>query len=446
MRFHALLALFVVVACAAAVACATFSAASASQLRKLERRQAFDESALFHGNFDSVLANLQSQIVNVAWWNDLYDFMVQQDPNGGMWSLFYGGLELLTLYDLQALFLVLPNGTLLNGFMWDANGTSKAPASPSLCEQVGGQLVAKGKATGLYWIPETSTPVIIQTEYVKHADMYGDDVGWIAFARDARNPLSRIAETADLCASLLTSIDGFSSIASTHDTYLAIGTVLNDELGVPRAYVLIRGNRVDAPTIASTSAFLMIICCVCLFVLLCLIALLLEFFVIRILASLSRKIVSVSSDVNSGKRLKVTGKSELRNVTRAVNELLASLERRTEQTEHVMRNTFPHVVLARIRRDESNNLTYPNTSVLFVDICNFTLWFVALYFTDGVVWNVQGIDGAAYFKANGTLVNSGGYNYPMQSTRNLSATEIRIMHEHVLKQGEFSGLIWDPET
>eukprot|EP00727_Mastigamoeba_balamuthi_P005618 m51a1_g1676 hypothetical protein (80) ;mRNA; r:416410-420504 len=68
MRFHTLLALFAVVAAAACATCAIFSATSASQLRMLERRQAVNEAKLFFGTLGSTLATLQTEIINVAWW------------------------------------------------------------------------------------------------------------------------------------------------------------------------------------------------------------------------------------------------------------------------------------------------------------------------------------------------------------------------------------------
>eukprot|EP00727_Mastigamoeba_balamuthi_P011048 m51a1_g6566 hypothetical protein (1683) ;mRNA; r:151968-169804 len=418
-RLHAHAPLLVCAAAAVVAACAAFDSAAASQLRVLERRQALGEATLFLGAFASELSALQKLIINAAWWDDTYEYMQGMDPGGPVWALRFAGQGFLTDVGLQSVFVVLPNGTLLNGIMWDSNQSSEVAVSPSLSAQVGARLVGQGKASGLFWIPETAMPVIVTTERVKHSDMHGDDVGWIAYARNAHSPLASIAEVADLCVALVEDTEAHSSIRSvwdvepvtmqgqmtegsvgvtvapasafvglqlccsstsnqSHETYLAIGFVLSDEQGVARVRVLTRGNRDDARTINSTTRYMMLIVCLGLCLLFVLVVLLLEVFVIRILTSLSGRIVSITAGSNTSVRLKVTGKSELQSVTRAVNELLASIERRTEQTDIIMRNIFPNAVLTRIKRDESNNLTYPVTSVLFADICNFTLWSSAL--------------------------------------------------------------------
>eukprot|EP00727_Mastigamoeba_balamuthi_P013700 m51a1_g8953 putative adenylate guanylate cyclase (1156) ;mRNA; r:1019908-1024726 len=401
MRVHVLAALLVLVGVAIGVSVAVFRYTSEAQLHTLERRQALEEATLLYGVLNSQLATLKGEITGTSNWDDTYNYLVKGNATGGIWWLMSKGFNFLEVLDLEAILFMLPNGTMLNGLMWGTNksyGAAKDRASAELARQVGAALVKDGEASGLFWIPEYGIPVLVGSRYSRKSDTTGADVGWIVYARKVQSPLRKIAEMSSLCIQLYPfhNCDSVSHIVAqseafaktqltcaraanqTGDTYLAIGTVLSDEAGVPRLSVLIRGLRSDSSTIGSSTRSMTIICCAALVAIVCLVALLMEAFVLRTLSRLSGKIVDVSENNNTGERLQVTGKTELRNVTRAVNELLAALEQRTEQTEHILRSLYPTEVLGRIKRGESNNLTYPTACVLFVDICNFTLWSSAL--------------------------------------------------------------------
>eukprot|EP00727_Mastigamoeba_balamuthi_P013246 m51a1_g8544 putative adenylate guanylate cyclase (2281) ;mRNA; f:55795-65869 len=348
----------------AAVLAVTFVFSTREKLSHLERGQAAQEAKTLFGVMNNQVAALKSLVGSYAWMDGLYRYMVR--PVSIAWAMYTQDLK---QRNLQAFFLVLPNGTMLRGLMWNANHTDTVAASPTFVQGVGANLAHKGVADGLYWIPETcDTSVIVVSQYVKYTNGTGNNVGWLVLAQNVQTIVPQVAQVADIC------------VALTHSSYLAIGMVLSDEVGegTPRVNVLIRGIRNDAPTIESTTRFMVVICCCSLFAIFVLVCLLMEFFVLRILATLSNKIVDVSAHTINGERLEVTGKSELRNVNRAVNELLAALETKTEQTEHILRSIYPEEVLGRIKRGESNNLTFPEATVLFVDICNFTLWSSAL--------------------------------------------------------------------
>eukprot|EP00727_Mastigamoeba_balamuthi_P007808 m51a1_g3648 putative adenylate guanylate cyclase (363) ;mRNA; r:203836-205472 len=305
-------------------------------------------------------------------------------------------------HDLQAFFLILPDGTMLSGLMWDATDAETLP-SRTLVQQTSENLLLTGETRGLYWIPELEVSALVVSESVRMSDGSGGGVGWMVMARSTSAILPEVAHVADICVALLPDnrfmpsvwkgspvkmsgnitdeaivdtvaaaslfdaahLKCSSNANTTDDTYLAIGMVMSDEVGAgtPRAHVLIRGIRHDSPVVESVTL---------------LIYLLMEYFVLHVLASLSSKIVEVSNHVSGELRLEVTGKSELRKVTHAVNDLLLALEVKTEQTESILRSIYPEEVLGRIKRGESNNLTFPEATVLFVDICNFTLWSSAL--------------------------------------------------------------------
>eukprot|EP00727_Mastigamoeba_balamuthi_P013688 m51a1_g8942 hypothetical protein (4167) ;mRNA; r:947139-967770 len=379
MRAHVLAALLVLVGVAIGISVAVFRYTSEAQLRTLERGQALEEATLLHGVLDSQLATIKSDISGVANWDDAYDYLIKGDPTGGIWWLVSRGLDFLEVLDLEAM---------LNGFMWGANrtyGAEKDTASSELARQVGAALVRDGEASGLFWIPESGTPVLVGSLFCRKSDTTGDNVGWIVYARKVQSPLRKIAEMTSLCIQFLTDTSNCpglrkawsgrpvrmkSTLAAdsvsftvaqssafegvqlacagvankTADTYLAIGAVLSDEAGVPRLSLLIRGLRNDSHTIGPATRFMTVICCAALVAILCMVALLMEAFVLRTLSRLSGRIGDVSKN----------------------------------NTENILRSIYPTEVLGRIKRGESNNLTFPATCILFVDICNFTLWSSAL--------------------------------------------------------------------
>eukprot|EP00727_Mastigamoeba_balamuthi_P012369 m51a1_g7755 putative family 3 adenylate cyclase (1141) ;mRNA; f:84511-89277 len=419
MRVRVVAALVCIVAVAAAAMAASFLRVSATQLRAIEGAQAATEAAMLRGILGSQQAALLSLLLPMAHWDAIYEYLEAQDPTGFMWSFFSQGWAFLETDDLEAVFFVLPNGTMLNGLMWGPNRTSKVRASETLVRQVADQLLRKGSASGLFWIPETSTAVIVSSEYGRRTFVAAADVGWLVYARNVRSLLHPIAETSSVCLAFLTNASECHAIQSiwegtpfkageqfkddtvnhmvakaselacahvtcssasnqTHDTYLATGVVLSDEVGVPRVYAVIRGIRFDAETIGTYMRYIIAICCSALAAIFLLVYLLVELSVLRILSSLSTQIICAATNARTEDRIKIRGKSEIRNVARAVNELLSALERRTLQTEFIMQNIYPEEVLKRLRSGQSTSQTFQDTSVLFVDICNFTLWSSAL--------------------------------------------------------------------
>eukprot|EP00727_Mastigamoeba_balamuthi_P012367 m51a1_g7753 putative adenylate guanylate cyclase (809) ;mRNA; f:57095-61312 len=380
MRSRVVAALVGVVAVAAAAMAASFVRVSATQLQAIEGAQASSEAAMLRGMLVSQQAALRSLLVPLAHIDDVYNYLAAQDPMGHFWIMVSQYWALLETNDLEAALFVLPNGTMLNGLMWGPDRASKIRASESLARQVGAQLVRTGSASGIFWVAETcvsqavlsailtlhrmtrNTAVVVQTELTSTSECHAIKGIWKGtpvqvgqqFYEDTVNHM--VAKASELaCAQVTCS----SASNQTHDTYLATGVVLSDGEGVARVYAVIRGIRFDAETIGTYMRYIIAICCSALAAIFLLVYLLVELSVLR----------------RTEDRIKIRGKSEIRNVTRAVNELLSALERRTMQTEFIMQNIYPEEVLRRLRSGQSTSQTFQDTSVLFVDICNFTLWF-----------------------------------------------------------------------
>eukprot|EP00727_Mastigamoeba_balamuthi_P002278 m51a1_g12047 putative adenylate guanylate cyclase (601) ;mRNA; f:3497-6378 len=371
MRGRVVVALVCVVAVAAAAMAASFVRVSDTQLRAIESAQAAGEAAMLRGMLDSQQAALLSLVVPIAHWDALYEYLEAQDPEGFMWSLFSHGWAFLEANNLEAVLFILPNGTMLNGLMWGPDRTSKVRASETLRRQVADQLLHKGSASGILWIPETSIPVIVASEYARRIFLASSDVGWIVYVRNMRSLLRPVAEASNICLSFLTNTTECREIKSiwkgtpvkageqyhedtvkhvvataselscahvmcssaanqTHGTYLATGVVFSDEMGVPRVSAVIRGIRFDAETISSYMRYILAICCSALIAIFLLVYMLVELSVLRILSSL--------------------------------------------QTEFIMQNIYPEDVLRRLKSGQTISQTFQGTSVLFADICNFTLW------------------------------------------------------------------------
>eukprot|EP00727_Mastigamoeba_balamuthi_P001707 m51a1_g11533 hypothetical protein (176) ;mRNA; r:253-960 len=155
MRGRVVVALVCVVAVAAAAMAASFVRVPDTQLRAIENAQAAGEAAMLRGMLGSQQSALLSLVVPIAHWDALYEYLEAQDPEGFMWSLFSHRWAFLEANSLEAVLLILPNGTMLNGLMWGPDRTSKIRASETLRRQVADQLLHKGSASGILWIPET---------------------------------------------------------------------------------------------------------------------------------------------------------------------------------------------------------------------------------------------------------------------------------------------------
>eukprot|EP00727_Mastigamoeba_balamuthi_P000878 m51a1_g10788 hypothetical protein (711) ;mRNA; r:486-12155 len=355
MRGRVVVALVCVVAVAAAAMAASFVRVSDKQLQAIESAQAAGEAAMLRGMLGSQQAALLSLLVPMAHWDAIYEYLEAKDPNGFMWSLFSHGWAFLETNNLEAVLFVLPNGTMLNGLMWGPDRTSKVRASETLRRQVVDQLLNKGSASGIFWIPETSIPVIVASEYARRIFLASSDVGWIVYGRNMQSLLRPVAETSNICLSFLTNTTECRAIESiwkgtpvkageqyhedtvnhmvataskrscahvtcssaanqTHGTYLATGVVFSDEMGVPRVSAVIRGIRFDAATIGTYMRYILAICCSALIAIFLLVYMLVELSVLRILSSLSRKIIAASNG-----------------------------------TEFIMQNIYPEDVLRRLR-------------------------------------------------------------------------------------------------
>eukprot|EP00727_Mastigamoeba_balamuthi_P004248 m51a1_g13820 putative adenylate guanylate cyclase (312) ;mRNA; r:424914-431003 len=100
---------------------------SATELRTLESRQALEEAALLYGVLNSQLSSLNGQVTDFSNWNYVYFYLAAKDPHGPFWALLTHGYSFLELMDLEGAMFIMPNGTMLNGFMWGANRTFGAP-------------------------------------------------------------------------------------------------------------------------------------------------------------------------------------------------------------------------------------------------------------------------------------------------------------------------------
>eukprot|EP00727_Mastigamoeba_balamuthi_P008971 m51a1_g4697 hypothetical protein (173) ;mRNA; r:218463-219112 len=156
-RFHVLAALLVVVAAAVGLSTGLIGRLAQNELHSLESSQADEEAALFFGAFSNQLSVIGTAASLIACWDLMYEYMAAQDPEGEFWKVSLGnGTDMLTGLGLQGYMLVLPNGTMMNGIMWNAEGNASTIPPAVLGQQVGAALVQKGEASGLYWIQETS--------------------------------------------------------------------------------------------------------------------------------------------------------------------------------------------------------------------------------------------------------------------------------------------------
>eukprot|EP00727_Mastigamoeba_balamuthi_P003907 m51a1_g13513 hypothetical protein (236) ;mRNA; r:22-1071 len=203
LRVRLLASLVLAVAVAVAAAVVAVDHVAGAELRGLERRQAVEEATLFYGALNFQLEALRRQIQPTANWDAVYYYLAAGDPDGFVFTLLSVYLDFLEVNDLEATLLFLPNGTMLNGFMWDATRTRKVRASETLARQVGAQLSATGTCSGLFWIPETGTAVAVSSQYSRRTDYSGADVGWLVWVRNVHSLLRPIAEMASLCLSFV---------------------------------------------------------------------------------------------------------------------------------------------------------------------------------------------------------------------------------------------------
>eukprot|EP00727_Mastigamoeba_balamuthi_P008972 m51a1_g4698 hypothetical protein (232) ;mRNA; f:220070-223176 len=215
MRLHVLVALLAVVSAAAGLSAGLLLHVSANTLRGLERSQATEEATLFNGAFNNQIAVLADITSMLAWWDLMYEYMQQRNATGPLWQFYYkDDTTLMTDLGLFGYLFFLPDGTMLNGNMWNVDMNGTAPPSVVLSEQVSAALLQAGESRGLYWIPERETAVIAVSQPVLYSNSTGSSAGWLVFTREVHYPLSDIAQTIDICVSLSYDIDKYASIAS----------------------------------------------------------------------------------------------------------------------------------------------------------------------------------------------------------------------------------------
>eukprot|EP00727_Mastigamoeba_balamuthi_P000816 m51a1_g10731 putative family 3 adenylate cyclase (288) ;mRNA; r:285951-290424 len=108
MRAHLLAALLAIMAAAVALEAITLELTARSELRKLEREQSIEEAKVFFGVLNSKKAALKNEVINYAWVDTLFEHVVLQNQSSAQWLAM---AEDFHYQDLEALVLILPNGT-----------------------------------------------------------------------------------------------------------------------------------------------------------------------------------------------------------------------------------------------------------------------------------------------------------------------------------------------
>eukprot|EP00727_Mastigamoeba_balamuthi_P012366 m51a1_g7752 putative family 3 adenylate cyclase (801) ;mRNA; f:51646-56486 len=433
----------VVAAAAVAMAVALWGVAG-TQLRAMEGRQAAAEAALLHGALCSQLDALRTLLLPHAHWDAVYEYLEQRDPVGPVWVLFTQGYDFLEANDLEAALFVLPNGTMLNGFMWGPGRRDKVRASETLSRQVGALLLSTGSSNGLFWIPETDTPVVVQSEAGRPSFGTSDDVGWVVFARNTHSLLRPIVEVANLCLSFGAQLTCSSAANQTHDTYLATGVVLSDEQGVPRVYTVIRGIRSDATTLNTYNTYIISICCSALLAIVVLVYLLMELSVLRILSHLimaEDMAINFESDGDEWlltrllKSLRLgaaAGMTVLLAVSVAALSVFLSLMLSASARELIQnRAVADGTRISNVLNQALNDLMLQGgTYASWDDPVNYVSQGMADgkfwddWVADGSAFARDGVDGVIYFLPDGTVLNSIGFNYAESRVRNITSEEM----------------------
>eukprot|EP00727_Mastigamoeba_balamuthi_P011309 m51a1_g6800 putative adenylyl cyclase (587) ;mRNA; r:216392-221266 len=464
MRVHLVAALFALMAAAVVVAAVVFEVSSEDELAKLEHGQAVEEATLFYGVLNGQIVALHNEVINYAFVDELYDLMQHKDPNGGEWANIY---EDFHYQNLEALLLILPNGTMILGIMWDTN-MEVVTASPTLGKQTSAELLQSGEASGLFWIPETDTPVILQSEYVRYGDGSGSDVGWLVYARNIQLPVPRIADVADLCVSLSSMLAPEVVTKFLNGLYSQMDEIVHREratkvMTIGDAYVTValKFQRLCSGKLMAESqqplAFRMGVAtgqCSS-----AMIGLKKRFFELwgpsedsginfipekgeRLLTRVVRSL-RFGAVIGIGALLAIS-------IGALVGFLFGALDSTTGRLmDHRATADLTRVshslqsVLNELTNDASAWANWSWT-VKYVTNGDPNGWIWSTYWANGVIVDITRIEGGVFFMLNKTVVNSVGFSYPSATRRDISPEEIAVLKDQLVGRKAVSGLIFDP--
>eukprot|EP00727_Mastigamoeba_balamuthi_P011846 m51a1_g7284 putative adenylate guanylate cyclase catalytic domain protein (1235) ;mRNA; r:28362-33495 len=362
-----LLAAFVVICMAVVATVLPVRQMLLSDLEDKERDQAVRDVRMANlalkAQFDRISVSLDSW----RFWTEMYDYLEGGDPSV---AVLYDDSYMIE-FDLTTFSLYNASGDWFNGITHLEDGTEGGMAIPNVSvafrETIGDSLKRYGNVKGLFYDAVYDRLDLVMSGLVKRDDASGGVVGWCVLSRVISKLLPSVAETAGLClasygADEVDTVD--SAIrdmwdkAEPHDGIVS-GVVSHEAassvFGHLRCNVDNNVSETDEPLLASTS------------VLLDNLGDKRSFLVV--LRERTYEPIASSRD-----RVESTGKVEFHKITYAVNHLLDKLEAETERTNVILQNIFPKAVLDKIKNGETGDDFYTDTAVLMVDITNFTLW------------------------------------------------------------------------
>ena len=151
-------------------------------------------------------------------------------------------------------------------------------------------------------------------------------------------------------------------------------TVVNDVFGNPGLMIRVDIPRdIRAEGVNSVRALLVALVIVGV-VLVVLIALLLDRLVLSRMARLSSQVSSINMASDLLERVSLPGNDEISNLGSAINGMLGEIQTERGKSDDLLLNVLPQSIADRLKQGESTIAeNYPEVSVLFADVCDFTM-------------------------------------------------------------------------
>eukprot|EP01105_Mastigella_eilhardi_P021869 TRINITY_DN5329_c0_g1_i1.p1 TRINITY_DN5329_c0_g1~~TRINITY_DN5329_c0_g1_i1.p1 ORF type:complete len:735 (-),score=158.45 TRINITY_DN5329_c0_g1_i1:81-2156(-) len=364
----------------------------------------------------SSLSTLRNQAVTWCCWDDARFWMVSNDPNGDFWKAYFS-IDQSPYFNANALIYVTLDSKVFayQAFDYTKQGATTLPQN--LLDTVVG--LAGDLYVGLIsdetnsWVYEmVSVPVLF-------TNCSGDPAGYYVVLREPSIDVKYAVTLCPLCVSAyatssvpeqfksqakslskgdtvklephIFTLDGEkvsiklgvsrSSNMSCADymsnrehNLISASVVIADQEGRPSLLLVTYGNRylhsISRQSFTSQGVAFAVIC----FVFLLFTVLFMEFFVTRRVTSLVRAINKLTTCKNFANRITTRGRDELQLIAESVNFMLDQVESEQQKTNLILYNTFPKDVVQRLKDGVEISDYYPETTVLFADICNFTEW------------------------------------------------------------------------
>eukprot|EP00727_Mastigamoeba_balamuthi_P010483 m51a1_g6057 putative adenylate guanylate cyclase (1237) ;mRNA; r:232758-237582 len=364
---------------------------SASSLRRIERDMAVENVQVALRGFVEEAAALKEMIRSWNLFEALYQYMIKGNPQGAFFESFASEFNLRS-FKLSGMLFYKQSGEFFNGVFYDRDSDTLHNVSNSIKSSISSTLLAASEVYGFLRDDEKQTINFVSSGPIGAFNYSGlGETGWLVFTRDVQLSLPKIASTSNLCMAVMVATrslsPGTAKVISTRgmqcstnanetdSSYYGVASVLGDSGGDALGYLYIQNTRPLFHLITSTEKKLVAGSVAVLVGIVAIVALALEFAVIRVLHSFSKRIVEIGFEKCFNERVGAYGRStELNSVAGMVNSLLDSLEREKEQTELIMINTFPAHVIDDIKSGVVPCDFFPQVTFLIADICNFTLW------------------------------------------------------------------------